>query len=188
MNREIVFLLEEPSMNALLEVLLPRLVPQATCVLVPHEGKRDLCKSIPRKLKAWRTPGAKFIVVHDQDSADCRKLKQEILALVPHARRHDTIIRIACHELESWILGDLHAVARAFDKPTIANLGVQQKFRDPDALGNPAEELFKLVPGYQKVSGARRVAEFFDSGQNTSQSFAAFLEAVVRLSAENAEV
>lgn len=38
----IVFLLEEPSMQALLEGLLPRLFPQLRFLCVPHDGKTDL--------------------------------------------------------------------------------------------------------------------------------------------------
>ncbi len=56
MNR-LVFLLEEDSMRILLEGLLPKLFPELLFQCVPHDGKQDLEKSIPRKLKAWREPG-----------------------------------------------------------------------------------------------------------------------------------
>jgi hypothetical protein len=53
---DLVFLLEEPSMKALLDVLLPRIIPEnITFKCIPHEGKQDLEKSIPKKLKAWNT-------------------------------------------------------------------------------------------------------------------------------------
>lgn len=54
----VVFLLEERSMKELLEGLLPRLFPGLPFLCIPHEGKRDLERSIPRKLRAWREPGA----------------------------------------------------------------------------------------------------------------------------------
>ena len=63
----IVFLLEEDSMKVLLEGLLPRLFPGLSFLCLSHEGKQDLEKSIPRKLKAWREPGVRFVVVRDQD-------------------------------------------------------------------------------------------------------------------------
>lgn len=49
----LVFLLEELSMKVFLEGLLPRVLPEHIGVqLIPHEGKSDLEKSIPRKLRA----------------------------------------------------------------------------------------------------------------------------------------
>ena len=76
----IVFLLEEKSMKALLDIVLPRILPpDVDFYTVPHEGKSDLQKSIPHKLKAWNIPDTKFVIVQDQDSNDCRKLKQKLL-------------------------------------------------------------------------------------------------------------
>jgi len=66
----VVFLLEERSMKILLEELLPRLVPGMPFICIPHEGKQDLEKSISRKLRAWREPGARFVVVRDNDGGD----------------------------------------------------------------------------------------------------------------------
>ena len=60
MNR-IVFLLEEYSMKVLLEGLLPRLFPELPFLCIPHQGKQDLEKSIPRKLRAWREPGGEVL-------------------------------------------------------------------------------------------------------------------------------
>ena len=62
----VVFLLEEYSMKILLEALIPRLVPSLPFLCVPHEGKQDLEKSIPRKLRAWREPGVRFVDAQEQ--------------------------------------------------------------------------------------------------------------------------
>ena len=74
MAGRLVFLLEEPSMKRLLEGLLPRLMPGWVAghhfVCVPHEGKSDLDRSIPRKLSAWQIQGDSFVVVLDNDGAD----------------------------------------------------------------------------------------------------------------------
>lgn len=114
---DLVFLLEERSMKELLEVLLPRIIPETiTFKCIHHEGKQDLEKSIPRKLKAWKTAG-KFII-RDQDSGDCKEIKQQLKNLSNNSGRSDTLIRIVCHELESWFLGDLAAVEKAFDLKT----------------------------------------------------------------------
>jgi hypothetical protein len=49
----VVFLLEEYSAKILLEGLLPRFFPDLSFLCIPHEGKQDLEKSFPRKLRAW---------------------------------------------------------------------------------------------------------------------------------------
>lgn len=62
----LVFLLEESSMKEMLELLLPRILPDNINYLcIPHESKSDLEKSIPRKLKAWNSPNTKFVIVRD---------------------------------------------------------------------------------------------------------------------------
>lgn len=186
MSGEVVFLLEERSMKAFLDELLPRVVPELQYKLVSHEGKRDLVNSFPRKLKAWCTPAARFVIVYDQDSANCIALKQKLQALVPEARRSVTWIRIACRELESWLLGDLDALAKAFNKPAMTELVNKKKFRHPDRLGNPAEELCKLVPDYQKIKGARLVAQFIEPDTNTSHSFGVFMRIIHQLNEDEA--
>jgi hypothetical protein len=50
--KEIVFLLEEPSMREVLNILLPQLLPQhLEFQLITHKGKQDLEKAIPYKLR-----------------------------------------------------------------------------------------------------------------------------------------
>ncbi len=80
----LVFLLEDQSMKELLEGLLPRILPQhpqMEFLLIPHRGKADLDKSIPRKLRAWGEPRPHFVILRDQDSADCVALKQRLLSM-----------------------------------------------------------------------------------------------------------
>jgi hypothetical protein len=82
MNGRIVFLLEEPSMKTLLLGLLPRLFPgwveHEHFVCIHHEGKSHLDKSIPVKLKAWRVPDDRFVIVRDNDNVDCVDLKARL--------------------------------------------------------------------------------------------------------------
>ena len=56
----LVLLLEEESMRVLLDGLLSRLFPGLLFQCVPHEGKHDLERSIPRKLRAWGEPGVRL--------------------------------------------------------------------------------------------------------------------------------
>ncbi|MDD2725062.1 MAG: DUF4276 family protein [Methylovulum sp.] len=179
--KQLVFLLEEESMKVLLEVLLPKILPPETSfICIAHEGKQDLEKSTPHKLKAWRTP-ANFVIVRDKDGADCLEIKKRLVDLCVQAGRGDSLVRIACHELEAWLLGDLAAVEKAFG---INKLSLQQqksKFKEPDKLANASEELEKLVKGYRKVSGAKKIAAYMDIKQNHSHSFNCFISGVNRL-------
>ncbi|MDJ0598239.1 MAG: DUF4276 family protein [Crocosphaera sp.] len=183
---DLVFLLEEPSMKALLEVLLPRIIPnEIRFICLVHEGKQDLEKSIPRKLKAWNTP-AKFIIIRDQDSGNCLKIKEQLYDLCEQSERSDTLIRIVCHELESWFLGDLSAVEKAF-KLKIGQLSRKQnnqKYRDPDQLNSAKQELKKLVNNYQQISGAKKIGQYLDIknlDKNKSYSFKVFIRGLKKI-------
>ncbi len=176
---ELVFLLEEASIVEVLNVIVPNLVPKCiTCRFIPHEGKSDLEKSIPRKLRAWRTPGVRFVVVRDKDSGDCHTVKDKLLELCRNGYRPDTLVRIVCPHLESWYLGDLAAVEKAFGLNGLARRQDKRKFRDPDALSNAEQELRRLVPQYQKIAGSRRIAPHLDVHKNRSHSFGVFLSGV----------
>lgn len=179
---EIVFLLEEPSMEMLLRGLLPRLLPAGVrWTLVPHEGKTDLQRSIVRKLRAWGAPQPAFVILMDQDSADCHALKSELQRLCRDGGRPDALVRIVCHELESWLLGDLAALEIGLGQKGLAKKQVKAKYRVPDKLANAAEELKKLAPGYQKIAGARAVAPHLSLETNASTSFKIFTRSVLAL-------
>lgn len=175
----IVFLLEEYSMKVLLEGLLPRLIPGLKFLCIHHEGKQDLEKSIPKKLRAWREPDVRFVVVRDQDSEDCRQLKERLVLLCEIAGRPNTLVRIACRELEAWYLGDPEALAIAFENNKLRNIAVKAKYRDPDLVVSPSEEIAKLVPEFQKVSGARRMARLLSRSGNSSRSYKIFLQGLI---------
>jgi hypothetical protein len=178
----LVFLLEEPSMKVFLEGLLPRLLPaDIPFTLIPHEGKSDLEKSLPRKLRAWRTPDTRFVVVRDQDSGDCRAIKARLQALCTEAGRPETLVRIACRELEAWFIADLATVGLAFQRPSLAALQDKEKYRTPDRLGSPSRELEQLVPGYGKVSGGRALGPVLDLDNARSPSFRHFVSGIRRM-------
>jgi hypothetical protein len=177
----IVFLLEEYSLKVLLDGLLPRLFPGLPFLCVPHEGKQDLEKSIPRKLRAWREPGVHFCVIRDNDGADCAVLKQNLIALCKQSGRADTLVRIACQELEAWYFGAPDALANAFGDVRLRGIAERARFRDPDAIVQPAAALTKLVPEFQKVSGARSMARVL-TRENGSRSFRVLIAGLDRLS------
>ena len=184
---QLVFCLEEPSAREMLKGLLPKLLPEGFEVLyLVFEGKRDLERRLPRRLRAWQRPDARFIVLLDKDSADCVAVKQRLAQLCKSAGRGDTLVRIACHELESWYLGDLAAVARAIGPAWIARQQGRRKFRDPDNLANPYQELKRLAHEYQKVSGSRVIGPHLSIENNRSTSFNVFISGILRLIADGA--
>jgi hypothetical protein len=177
----VIFLLEEYSMKVLLDGLLPRLFPSLQFLCVPHEGKQDLEKSVPRKLKAWREPGVRFCVIRDNDGADCLALKKSLVSLCQQGGRKDTMVRIACQELEAWYFGAPDALADAFGDEQLRGIGAKARFRDPDAIVQPAAALTELVPQFQKVSGARSMARVLPR-ENGSSSFLVLMAGLDRLS------
>jgi hypothetical protein len=176
----IIFLLEEYSMKALLDGLLPRLFPEIEFLCVPHDGKRDLQRSIPRKLRAWREPGARFVVVHDKNGSDCLELKSRLKETAREGGREDTLIRIACHELEAWYFGAPDVLASVFGRDDLRNLRSRAGFREADKISQPSKALSNLVTDFQKVSGARNMGRAL-TRDNTSKSFQIFLSGIGRL-------
>lgn len=180
---KLVFLLEEPSMKYLLDEILPRILPEnIDFQTIPHNGKRELERSIPNKLRGWNEPGdIRFVILHDQDNKDCIALKNHLLDICKENTNRPTLVRIACQELESWYFGDLNALAQAYDKPKLLYLANQKKYRSPDAIPTPKEDLRKLLPQHQQISGAKKVAPFMDIEKNCSISFQQFVKGVKRL-------
>jgi hypothetical protein len=182
MSYDLIFLLEELSTKIVLDELLPKILPEAiTYQCISHQGKQDLAKSIPVKIKAFRdNPNTKFIIVHDQDSNDCKQLKSELLQLYKNAGSPNVLIRIVCHELESWYLGDLAAVEKAYRlKPSsLSKRQNQKKFRDPDQIGSPKDELKQIVPEYYPGTHSKAIAPHLSLTENRSRSFQVFLNGV----------
>ena len=176
----IVFMVEERSMKELLEILLPKILPVGVeSLIITHSGKSDLKESINKKIRGWQSQSDKFVIVHDQDSNDCFKLKAAI-ELLCEKSRNVYLIRIVCVELESWYFGDLSAVSLAYGKD-YAKLAVKRKYRTPDNLKNAKQELRKIVPTYQPIDGARKIAVHMDIDNNTSPSFNVFVSGVKKM-------
>ena len=102
------------------------------------------------------------------------RLKQ----LCQQAKKPDTLIRIVCHELEAWFLGDLAAVEKAFKLKGLAKRQHSKKFRTPDRLANASQELRKLVKNYEKRNGARTIAPHLEIDKNCSYSFQVFIKSL----------
>ena len=182
---ELVFCLEEASAQAMLEGLLPRLFPDGGMVYryITFQGKQDLEKQLLRKLRGYQNPLAKFVVLRDQDSnPDCGAVKEKLLAICIQAGRPDSLVRIACRELETFYLADLAAVERGLGISGLVKLQATKKFRSPDYLGSPSKELGILTKGlYQKVGGSRAIGTHLDLENFRSDSFRNLVAGIRRL-------
>ena len=177
----IIFLLEEASMKILLEGLLPRFFPSLLFHCIPHNGKDDLEDNILTILRRWQEPGARFVVVRDNDNGNCVELKEQLRSLCQQGRREDTLIRIVCQELECWYLSEPSALADAYGDEKLRNAGRQARYRNPEARAKPSEDIRKLIPTFQKTDGARGMGERLTRESNRSHSFAIFLSGVESL-------
>lgn len=177
---ELVIFCEELSAKVFLDEFLPPLLPPGVDLrTIPHCGKSDLQKSLHRKLRAWRNPAARFVILHDKDGNDCHVLKAALRAICEAARPDlNPLIRIACHELEAWYLGDFDAIEAAFPGFSANGVRARAKYRKVDAIANAAEELANLVPEYQKVGGSRKLGSVMNPDANTSHSFRVFVDGV----------
>lgn len=168
-------------MAVLLDGLLPRLFPGLRFHCLPHRGKQDLERSIRDKLRSWRTPGDRFVLLMDNDGGDCLALKARLSRLCRESGREDVLVRIVCQELEAWYLGDPEAMAVAFANDSLRRIGQRPRYRNPDDVANPSYQLKRMFPGFRKVDGARAMAGQLSHGRNHSASFAAFLDGLARL-------
>jgi hypothetical protein len=184
---ELVFFLEEESAKALIEQIFPLLIPEGSQVrpcFIVFEGRQDLEKQLPKKLRGYLNPRARFIVMRDQDQTDCRKTKKFLAALCARAGRPQATVRIACRELEAFYLGDLLAVESGLGLSGLAGKQNKAKFRAPDRLAFPSRELEKLTGNtYQKVAGSRAIAPHLNLRAPRSKSFHHLLQAIRSASA-----
>jgi len=181
-NMRIEFLLEEYSMKVFLENLLPRILPENIKLnehyfLRSHEGKSDLKKSIPHKIRAFNNLNIPvgIVILQDQDSNDCILLKKELQSLCePKCNNLKYLIRIVCRELESWYLGDMDTLQMAYPKFNSKKYKNKAKFRNPDNL-NSYDEIKRIIPLFQKVEGARIISPIITIENNKSTSFGQFV-------------
>ncbi len=188
MRKTLVFLVEEPSAEQMLDVLLPRLLEatgnsdNVAYQILPFQGKSDLEKKLCRRLRGWRKPVTRFVIIRDQDSGDCRMIKEKLLQLCQEAGKPDCLVRIACHELESFYLGDLAAVEAGLSLNGLSQRQRQKKYRAPDSVARPSQELIRITGKcYQKVAGSRAISRHLDLENNKSHSFNVLIEGIKRL-------
>ena len=192
-------LVEEPSMEAFLGVLLPRLLPAGrTFVVHPFQGKDDLLNKLEARLRGyahWLPADWRIVVVVDRDDDDCQALKQRLEEMAAAAGLRtrsragggpwQMVPRIAVEELEAWYFGDWEAVRSAYPRVS-PDIPGQRRFRDPDAIAGGTWETFERVlqrhgyfkTGLRKQEAARAIGAHVEPDRSRSHSFVKFHEAV----------
>jgi hypothetical protein len=196
----IQLLIEEPSVKAALDNLLPLILAESTTHdFDVYQGKQDLLQKLPARLRGyrhWLPPDWKIVVLLDEDRQDCLALKQEMedMALQagfatktnPDAQdRFQVINRIAVEELEAWFFGDVPALHQAYTRIP-QTLHRQSRYRNPDAIrGGTWEALarllvrnnyFSTINEVPKIAVARQISSHMDPTRNRSHSFQLFYE------------
>lgn len=186
-DKVLEILTEEPSMELFLRGLLPRILPPAyildeNCFIRPHEGKSDLKKSIPKKIRAYQyfPYPVKVLIIHDQDSNDCGELKRQLLAAIPASSTIPSIVRIACRELENWYLGDFQSLEKIYPDVKSSKIAGKSKYRNPDSVFG-AYELNQLSSNFSKTGAARALGSVIAIEANKSPSFQQFLSGLAKL-------
>ena len=194
----IEFQVEEPSMEALLNNLLPRIVRvNTTWRIINYRNKQKLLKKLPERLRGYKKrlehEEILIFVLVDQDNCDCHELKNLVedlglsagLASKAHPNEdgsYDLVSRIVVRELEAWYFGDIRALREVYPKLP-GNLGAKAAYRRPDHIPDTWEtlrwELSKAgYPGFSKIALAREMGARLDPATNVSRSFAAFRTAL----------
>ncbi|MGC5009836.1 DUF4276 family protein [Streptosporangium sp. DT93] len=202
-------LLEEPSAEVALDILMPIIQPGLVrgqdFELRDFQGKSNLLKKLPDRLRGYaswaESANIKFLILIDRDDSDCVDLKQEILDIITLSGMKvgslkepisggSVVVRLACEELESWFFGDPSALRKAYPKLPSA-FETRAGLRDPDSInGGTWERLEKLLQkagyftnGLAKLQLARSVSPYMIPDVNTSVSFQQFCRAVRHLTA-----
>jgi hypothetical protein len=193
-------LVEEPSMEAFLTEILPKLLgDRATFTIYSHQGKADLMGNLSSRLRGyarWLPENVRIVVVVDRDQDDCADLKRKMeqAALVANLRTRSAcngapwqvVNRLAIEELEAWFFGEWAAVRKAY--PRISE-GIRQKaaYRDPDGIAGGTWEALERVlkkagyfsNGYRKLEAASAIGKKFDFNLASSPSFTVFRTALL---------
>lgn len=191
-------LVEEPSMEAALTILLPKILVDCSFKIHPHQCKQDLLKHLTKRLRGyakWIPKNWRIIVIVDRDNDDCKKLKSRLeqIALEANLKTRTSaqgcdwtvVNRIAIEELESWYFGDWNAVQKAYPK-VVQTIPCKPKYRNPDHIKGGTWEAFEKIlqragyftGGLRKIESAKEIAQYMVPKNNKSHSFQVFLTAL----------
>lgn len=203
MTMHVDFHVEEPSMEAALRHLLPRIVrDRATYRVIDHRSKERLLRILPQRLRAYSGRVARedlrVVVLVDRDDDDCMVLKERLEELArlaglqtktaAGAGAFHVVNRVVVEELEAWFFGDVEALRAIYPKIP-ASLAGNAPYRNPDAVrGGTWEALHRLLKKfgylgevYPKKMIAEGIASNMDPARNRSRSFQCFIAGIESL-------
>lgn len=188
-------LVEEPSAEAFLRIVVPKIAPALEFDVYPSQGKGDLLKNLPSRLRAyrhWLPDDWRILILVDSDGGDCTILKNRLEEMAARAGlttpagvsergSYNLVNRIVVQELEAWYFGDWEAVCAAFPRID-GNHCRKAGFRNPDAIGNTWEAFEKVLKRFgcmgsgrlPKILTAQRIAPHVRPDNNISSSFIQF--------------
>lgn len=180
---------EELSMEVALHELLPRLLGRLSFRILSYQGKDDLLRKLPDRLRgyrSWSRSGCRVLVLVDRDNDDCHELKRRMEQAAAQAglvtrsaaggRDYTVVNRVVIEELEAWYFGDWEAVRAAYRSVPATP---PPRYRDPEAILGGTWEAFQrvlqragyFVGGLRKIEAARAIAPHWNIDANTSHSF-----------------
>jgi hypothetical protein len=196
----IEFLVEEPSAEAVLKNILPKILdPKVTFAIYTHQGKTDLLDKLLNRLRGYRSwipKDWRIVILVDVDDDNCQELKTNLeqkafqAGLVTKSSSEDGICfqvlnRIAIEEIEAWYFGDIEAIQAAYPR---FSLNIKKAaYRNPDAIsGGTWEALERELQkagyypnGLAKIAVAKNISENMIPERNRSKSFKTFCQGLM---------
>jgi hypothetical protein len=195
------FMIEEPSMEAALRGVLPRILGAIEFEIYPHQCKAELLDRLPDRIRgyaSWLPDTWRIVVIVDRDSDECVKLKRRLekfardagLATRTSAAGGAWVVvnRLAIEELEAWYFGDWEAVRAVYPRVP-ATIASKAKFRDPDAITGGTWEAFERTlqgagyfpGGLRKIEAASAIGAKMVPARNRSASFQVLRSVLVEI-------
>jgi len=84
----IEILVEEPSMEAALRTIVPKIVGKLSHEIYPYQCKQDLLSKLPERLAGyayWLPDNWRLTVIVDRDDDDCNDLKASMETIATNA-------------------------------------------------------------------------------------------------------
>lgn len=212
------FLIEDQSGKKFLEIIIPKIIDsQHTYAIHSYKGigripqklsnncnskNKQLLNVLPKLLKGFGKTfngypseyKAAVIVICDLDKKCLKEFREQLLTVLNSCTYSpETRFCIAIEENESWYLGDISAIKKAFPKAKVSLLNnyIQDSICDAWELladvinrSDLKQKDWNIV-GKEKFEWAEKITPYMNIDQNKSPSFKYFCSKLQELSEEN---
>ncbi len=184
---------EEQSAEKCFESFLPKVVLDSERFKIfSHGGRENLLQALKKTLPSVsKVDGAKILVTIDQDNYSCKELKQKLEEIIKENCHCPYKIRIVCKELESWFLGDLEAISKAYPRLKSGKYRNKPEIKNVDEINKPSEKLIKMI---KEIDGRKflskgelseKISPHLNIDINSSVSFQQTIQAIKSLTASS---